>query len=453
VAHFDDPALRFSERLEIVWRIAPTALAYVVLATLDQIAGPWLAAKLYLAGWLLGLVTAERSLLRAVDAPWPDVQALAVLPFAFAWYTYMGFLPFIGTFPLFAWTLAVFLGAPRGAGRTIGLVVLQLAVFGFHVVGAAAAALGISVLAGLAWLRGDSSLPEAAGDAATSAPVALATLLFVGGANGPDVQRTADAWTDRVRAMIGFTTGALDDAASPFLVAGVIGVAAGIVLALLRTRQLPRLAVLAAILVGLGLLIPISFGSLWPAGPRLFPFALLAAIGAVRPTRPMPYFACVALIVAPAACTVWRASEPLDRQYAAYEEAARFLTPGSTFLPVVADPREGSRRIDPFWSIASVLTIRTGAIHPYLFAAPYVRTGASPLRYRWQPRIAIPYDPLGSPESYRGTSAEYEHVVLWGPLPAIAAVLGEDYEVVFDEPPLMVLRRRGDHASPPRAPP
>ena len=441
LVHANDPVLRYGEQLEIALRPLPTIASYGVLASFDAFFGPWVAAKLYLACFVIGLFFSAAFYLRSAGSPRPVGLAVVVLPLVFSWPVYMGFLPFIATLPIYLILLGVHLRQQARSRRVALLIALQLLLFGFHVVGAAVGAFSVAVLSGIAWLRKRCTMSELVLDLLSCVPVTAATIAYLL-KGGPKIVVPSSSGLERFKAMLGYTAGSLHDSVQALLLLGIASLAAAGLALAWRRRCRVEIAVLCGLLFALGLALPVSLGSLWPAGPRLMPYALLASVGLLATCRLAPLAAAVGLVLVPSAWLTWHRSVEINADYSHFREAARFLAPGSDFLPVFADLRAGSSSIQPFWSLPSALTIETGAIHPYLFATPHVTTGASPLKYRHRQGFAFLYEDHVDPARYRGASRDYESVVLWGDLPSVASILSEEFDTVLDDPPLRVLHRR-----------
>ena len=432
---YGDPAFHFPDYFGIEWHMSPGALCYVLLAGLQKLATPFGAARAYLTLFVVATYAAIWSLAKVTGHAEPRVPALVSLPLAFCWYVYMGLLPFLMTIPLFALAMAVWFGAWRARFKVPTLWVLLAALFGLHVVGAAAAAAAIAVAASSEFVMRRRDARRLLWAGLSVAPVPLLVGVYVLGKNAPAPKPQYAGLVSNAVDVIRYTCTSLDDRASVLMLLwlGFLGVVL-IVRRRALVAQLPAVLA-AATLVVLAVVIPSNLGSLWPAGPRLFPFALVLLIVSVPWTRfarwALPGMG-LALLGGLCAFTVQHAMA-LDGPFRDFLGPASSVQQGKRVLPILADPHEGSRWVDPFWSLASAYTVMRGGSNPYVFATPYVKTGASPLRYlspETDLRYAFLYDRNRGPEDYRGVSAVYDYVLLWGDSPAIAEVLGAEMTVV-----------------------
>ena len=161
-------------------------------------------------------------------------------------------------------------------------------------------------------------------------------------------------------------------------------------------------------LVVLAIAMPTSLGSLWPAGPRLLPFALILLVVCLpwaRLPRRWVSGVCLALIVGLSAFTV-RHLVILERGLDDFLGGVRFVEPGSSILPILASSYDASMGVDPYWALISAYTVLNGGSHPYIFASPHIMTGASPLKYRrtTDRDFAFLYEPTHPAEDYTGVS-------------------------------------------------
>jgi hypothetical protein len=216
-------------------------------------------------------------------------------------------------------------------------------------------------------------------------------------------------------------------------------------------RTAPRdLLLLTASLFAIGLSMPIAIGILWPAGPRVFPFAFLAGLGLLPQTQRAARIglAPTALVLAAAVPFLVSKSVEINRDYDAFLAAAPQLESGKKLLPIVVDPYAGARQVYPFWSIASMYSTLRGGGNPYVFASPYWKTGGAILAYR---RYAedFPYcyqyeeQPLPRYEAdVDGISRSYDYVLVWGEAARLRTLLAERMDVVSDDGALALFRAR-----------
>ena len=95
---------------------------------------------------------------------------------------------------------------------------------------------------------------------------------------------------------------------------------------------------------------------------------------------------------------------------------------------------------------AAALSIYRGGATPYVFAAPYIKTGASLLRYREEFGYAFLYGPLRPARDYRGVGRQYDYVLVWGIDTDLNAVLAQELTLRHRYGPLrLYASARGDH--------
>jgi len=426
VSDSSDSSLAFARYFNVQWSFAPGSLFYLLLSQLQGVVGPFWDAKVFLSLWVLALWTSGWIAGKAVGQTDPWVAALGTLPLAFSWYVYMGLLPFILTFPLFLLTVSAWCGA-RGNRQLILTALCLVCLFLSHAVGAAAGLLAIAVIAlstvtRETWLRSIARLSIAA------APVVVLLVAYVLGDRAPTVRVVTLNPLVNVVDLCKFTVTTLSTATGLLVLVwltGVLSVALGALRAR-STRLWPFLGA-AATLVLVAMVIPSSLGSLWPAGPRLVPFALLLIVVALPWSR-HPRVVVLPLLIALLSGMgffTYRHAGRLNRDFRDFLSICDLVAPGSRLLPILLDPNEGSRWVAPFWSLGSACTVRRGGTNPYVFAAPYVKTGASPLAFRrpGDRQYAFLYDRLGPASRYRGVSAFYDYVLLWGESSEIDTVL------------------------------
>lgn len=427
ISDYNDPLLRFSDYFTIEWRMAPTSLFYLLLVGLQKIFGQFWDARIYLTLWVAvtWFSVGYLAKVRGEDDPW--IAPLVVLPLAFNWYVYGGTLPFLMTLPLFALAVAIWFGDWKPPVKIALLWILFVLLFGFHVVGAAAAAAAI-VLGAIAKVlmdRGDWRQLIWAG--LSVIPVPLLTGFYLFGRHAPKAKIEYSSLLSQVVDVVKFTCASLDDVAAALLLLwlGLLGLVTA-----LRWRDLiaanPAI-ISAAVLAGLAIVMPGTLGSLWPAGPRLMPFAIVLLSVSVRWAelrRGVVTISCVVLLAGMSFFTTRHAIE-LDRGFRDFLSAVDIVQPGKRILPILIDPHEGSRWTAPYWFLISVYTVMRGGSNPYVFADPHVKTGASPLKYRHP--IGYPfaflYERNRGADDYRGVSDYYDYVLLWGTAPSIEAVL------------------------------
>lgn len=454
LSHFHDGMLQYSKFFDLDLSPRPCLLFYFLLALLDLIVGPFAAAKFYLVGYVVALWSAEWYFLRKSGHDAPALVALAALPLALSWFVYMGFLPFIGTFPLYALLLGWWLGTGTGPRRVFVGCLILLVLYGFHLVGAVVGAFSIGVISLLRWMTGRFTRKQMLLDLSAILPLVLLFLAYAFRPGRPAVSFPYYGMIHQIKAMIGYNCFSLANAATWCSLGGFAALAVGALFVWYRKRERMELAVLVVLLCVIGLLMPVSLGGWWPAGPRVVPFAVLAVLGTLKLERVgvRVLVALVLLILSSESLLTVRQSRAIDREYAVFLSGIPAVPLGSKILPIVIDPLVGGH-ISPFWSIFAAYTIERGGSNPYVFAAPYIRTGASPLRYRADQSYGFSflYNPTVEAKYYRGVSSNYDFVLMWGKSPTVASVLQLEMSDWFRNPPLQIFRsdhRIGDNPPP-----
>lgn len=434
ISDYEDPSLRFFDHFTIEWAMAPTALFYALFVPLQKLVGPFWDARLYLTFWVasMWLSTWYLARVRGQSAPW--IAAIMALPLAFSWYAYKGFLPFLMSMPLFALTLALWFRDTRRPVKILSVWTLLSITFGFHIVGAAAAAAAIliSAFTEALFFRARRSAMGLAVIAVS--PVPLLSMPYLLGESRPSTSPEYAGFLGNVVDVLKFTVTTLNDAAALLLLIWVC------LLGLLSLVWWRRMANALPTLLGAGGLallsatLPTSLGALWPAGPRLFPFAIVLLIVSLPWHEMRRSFLAgwlLAFLFALSTITTQH-TLALDKDLRNFLSGLDVIKPGGRILPILVEPDRGSRWVDPFWSLISAYTVEKGGVHPYVFAAPHVATGASPIKYRFpsERTFAFLYDPVDSNHLYKGASESYDYVLLWGASPAIESVLSQEMQEV-----------------------
>ena len=338
--------------------------------------------------------------------------------------------------PLFTLTAAVWFGAWRPVAKVLLLWLLLALLFGFHIVGAAAAAAVILIGActQVFLLRDDRRQLLCAG--VSVIPVLLMTGVYLLGQQAPKAKIGYLDIVNQVVDVIKFTCASMNDVAAALLLLWFCSL--GLVL-VCRWRDLigePQMFISAALLVGLAVAMPGALGSLWPAGPRLMPFAIVLLIASVRWAElhlVLVAVSCIVLLAGMSLFTARHAIE-LDRGFQDVLGAADIVKPGKRVLPIAIDQNLGSRWTTPYLHVAAIYTVIRGGSNPYVLADPHILTGASPLKYRNaldDRQFAFMYDKTKGAADYRGVADYYDYVFLWGTSPAIDAVLGAEMSKMY----------------------
>jgi hypothetical protein len=447
VAAYSDAGLQFSDYFTVEWAAAPTALFYLLLVPLQKIVGPFADTRIYLTVWVALTWWSAICLARALRRRDPWLAGLVSLPLAFCWYAYNGFLPFLMSLPLFALSVAVWYGNWKAPVRTLVLALLLLALFGFHIVGAAAAAAVICTGELVRVWQDKRRLRDALWSGAAVAPLAIVTLMYLLGRQSPTSRLGYRPLLEQVVDVVKFTCATLDDSAGILMLAWLVAVALAAVVRWRRLAAEPALVAGATLLLVLSAALPSSLGALWPAGPRLLPFVLLLVVAAVpwaEFRRSTVVAASVVLLCGLSLFTTRKALE-LGNDYRDLLGGLEMVEPGKRALPIITDVNLGSRWTKPFLHVGAIQTILRGGTNPYVFATPHILTGASPLAYRHDEdarAYAFIYDDDHAATDYRGVAAHYDYVLLWGAAPAIADVLDAEMSQVYSRGHVMLFARR-----------
>ncbi len=443
--HYGDSQFNYQTYFTRDFSYRTMRLAQLLLSLLERSGGAILGARLFLVLFVAALYAGTYAYLRALavnDAKW---IALATLPFAFSWPVYSGLLPYVMTFPIFAFLLAWWASRPVSVARTVVGSIILLSLHGVHLLGAVAGALAIIAWSLADTVRKQRSVRDLGMDLLTVVPVtALILAIYASSPSGGKLLYSVPL--AHIKGYIGFNCGSLAEPVVYINLAGLVGLG-WVLLQLGRRRRLdPSLALAALALAVIGFVAPTDMVKLWPAGPRLLPYAILTSLGLLHlDRRSVIYF--VVGVMSVLACdgiaTITKI-QSLGRSYRDFLSGLEHVPLGSKLLPILVDPHAGARGVDPFWSLASYYTIARGGAHPYVYAFPAYENQASPLIYR--NRDDFPYDflyrPAARPEEYRGVSAAYDIVLLWGQAPAIAGALGDEMDLLFENGDLRLYRPR-----------
>jgi len=433
LADYSDPFLRYREHFEIHWRPTATILGDLTLAGLVKIFDPLVAAKTYFVIFAASLWLTGRLYFTRLGLP--AHAAIVLFPLLHSFFVFSGFLPFIGTIALYPLLLAVLLGYRASYAKSAALAVILLALFGFHVVGAAVGCFSVVFLSidiestTLGWKDALSVVPVAGLLVyfKLTKPPGTNTLCF----HGP---------LGQVKAYIGYNTWTLSRTAgwlALLLLVGLVGVALCDVVRGCVAR--PRLLVLAAILVGIGLVMPYQIGDVFIVGSRTLPFAFIAAVGGLEWNELRLRGAAVAICAFLAISSFLNTQKILAVQdsYRVFLSGLQAVKPGSRVLPIIENIFEGGNAyIEPFAGVEDLYPMYRGGSDPYIFAEPYVKTGGNLLRLKYKPTYAYKYTTL--PPEYRGVAQDYDYILCWGALPKVKPQIEKEAPLVFQNGPLAI---------------
>lgn len=453
-----DSTLGYDKYFSVHWRFTPNVIAHSLLSCLQLYTSPFMSAKIYLSIFVLSLFFGQAYFARSVGHDNPNLIALAALPLAFSWPVYMGFLPFIMTLPLFVILLGVWHSVENPWRRFIFLALLLILLFGFHIIGSSVGAFSLLVFSLLTYYQSHSNTPLAHTrpsrryakkhvifDFLSIIPVLSLTLWFLAKEESSSLSTSFYPPFQAMKASIYYMVASLS---KPMLLLGTFGLlsmALPILVFTLRKRashscSLPLLLLSTALGV-ISVVVPIKLGILWPAGPRVLPFAYLVAIPLLTLTSrgKKIFLAGVSCYLILACIFTTRDCLELDKRYRNFLSGLHHINYQSKILPIVVDPLKGSAHTDPFWAIASAYTVYRGGSHPYVFAYPYWKTGSALLRYR--PEHEYPFAFLygdSTNSSYQGVASYYDAVIVWGENQALQSQLTVELPLLFSKPPLYI---------------
>ena len=412
---FHAPQLGFERWFEVHWASTQYVAVYFAAHLFAYLLGPVVATKAVLGASLVALPYALRALLQSLHRP--VSYALLVVPLVYNTQLVLGFLNFMLGLPLMLFGLALFVRCreqPTRA-RLVVLSVVAILCFLSHVV-----PYGMLLLGALALserrrlLRGalpfvPSLLLASAWSASTPAGKAFSTLSTSGAlfaSREPLASRIAEAsfWLNDV-----LWTHEDEHALFGTFTLLVIVVAAGVI-ARFRHRTesdvAPRLrwfALLTPLCALLYLVLPSSYGFIWPIHARFVVLAWLFAIPLLPPTPPA-----VRSAIAAAAFTlslyvthaVARAfTESAELEYAGLAHVIDQVPYGSRTAGLIYDPGSRFVRFSPFLhAVAWVQAERGGAVM-FTFAdfpaSPFTfrddnRPPRVPPRWEWLPTRVAP---------------------------------------------------------------
>lgn len=447
ISEYDNPILRFSDYFTVEWVLAPTTLFYLIFTPLQKVVGPFWDARLYLTIWVIStwLAVWHLSNVRKQDNPW--IAPLIALPITFCWYAYQGFLPYLMTIPLFVLTVAVWMGN-MGIARKIFLMwCITLVLFGFHIVGAAVAAATIIFMACIQVLSGKNDWGVFKWAIISNVPLVLVTGVYLGGNSAPKSLITYHSLPSQVFDTIKFTCTSLNSTAAALLLLWLCTLI--IILIAFRNYMSREQNILfsAAMLFFLSIAMPVSLGALWPAGPRIMPFAIVLLVVSLpweKFQKKQIILSSVTLLACLSLFTSMHA-HALDSGYRSVLAAAKHIEPGSNILPIVVDKDLGSRWTTPYLHPAAILTTTKGGANPYVPASPYVLTGATPLKFKnptKNRKYAFFHETDSKPEDYMGVGSSYNYVIMWGNSMPIEAIISGEMSILYEEGRMIIYARK-----------
>ena len=200
----------------------------------------------------------------------------------------------------------------------------------------------------------------------------------------------------------------------------------------------PRLFVLAALLVAIGLVMPYQMGAAFVIGSRTLPFAFVAVVGALswdaRRLKIATMLVCAFLVVSSALNT--RKALAVQSSYRVFLSGLPAVRFGSRILPVIGDLTQGGNMfIQPFNGIEDAYNVYRGGSNAYALALPSVGAAAS-LRTRYTPTYTSKFSK--EIPDFRGVTHDYDYIVCWDAVPAALATIEREAPLVFRNGPLSI---------------
>ncbi len=442
LANYGNSLLGYYHYFQICWRPVPTALGDLTLTAFVKVFSPIAALKAYFIVFAAGLAWTGSFYLRRVGLP--GCAVILILPLLHSFYVFSGFLPFIGSLVLYPLLLGVMTGTPAGPYKFVCLTLILVGLYGFHIVGAVVGCFSVAVCAlnlrKLSFLGLVSSHSE--------------SLLVILPSSGLIVYYAATKIHDtgrplfhtplgQIKAYIGYNVWSLSPIAS-WLFALFLAFLAGTVLWHIHAGRIVhnRLLLLSVMLVIIGCFMPYQVGAEFVVGPRTLPFALIAAVGALkwdaRLFRASVVLSCVFVAISAASNT--SNALAVQTSYRVFLSGTDAIKPGSKVLPIIEDlTLGGNQYIQPFSSIEDLYNIYRGGSNPYVFAEPYVGTGANLLRAKYAFKFLSKYT-VHEPIDYRRASEGYDYIICWGRLPTIKPEVATAAPLVFESGLLSIYR-------------
>lgn len=429
LAEHADTVLRYSDYYNVSWFPAPTYLGEWVLAVFVKVCDPAFAAKLYYIAFAAGLWLCCRFYMPRIGLP--SYGALLLFPLLHTFYAFSGFLPFVGSIAVYPLLLAVLIGHEPGWRKSFFLAGILVLLHGFHLVGVA---IGCFTVFLFAIDTSDSRRPRISWPLiAAMIPAALLMVSYFLRIPKSLTSMQFHSPLGQVKAYLGYNIWTLSSFSGwLFLLLIVTLACAAMWQAHNRTFANGRLLLLALVLVAIGLVMPYQSGNEFVIGSRTLPFALVAAIGALswnsKPLRSAIGLTCLFLLVSSVLNTQKAfAVQPAFREFLSGMPSVRL---GSKLLIMVDDVTLGGNQyINPFNSIEDAYTIYRGGSNPYVLAEPWVPTGATFLRTKYNLTYTSKY--IATVPDYHGVSKDYDYIVCWGGLADPRRVIGGEAPLVF----------------------
>lgn len=429
LADYDNPAFRYFDYFTIHWRPVPTALADLLLAVFVKIFSPIAALKAFFVAIAVGLWLSSRFYLGQVGQH--RFAVILLLPLLQSFWVFSAFLPFIGSIVLYPLLLGLLIGFPPGVTKSAWLALILVGMYGFHIVGAVIGCFTVLMFAvklerpRLLWYQMLSIVPCAGLIAyyEITKPRDTVSPMFY----GPMGQ---------IKSYVAFNVWSLSPTATWLFVAVLVFFAFAFLWHVRGGRIVYwRLIFISLLLVIVGLLMPYQMGAATYIGARTFPFAFIAAMGALkwneRLLRVSIVLVCIFLVISSALNT--SRALAVQTSLRVFLSGMAVVKPGSNVLPIIEDLSYGGNSyIQPFDGVEDLYNIYRGGANPYVFAVPFVGTGGNLLRAKYAPSLISKYSAHPQGVDYRGLSKDYDYIICWGQLPTIKRAIATEAPLVFE---------------------
>lgn len=447
IASYHDPLLRYDRHFDVIFSARPTVLSELLLAGLEAFLLPLTALKTFIAASVALLWLAAWRMLRRAGAPF--YAAVILLPLAQSFTAVMGMLPYVVSFALFPFLLAALMDSRRTPWRVAGLAAWLVLLYAFHIVGAAAGALAVVIFA-LQWKEG--KLRVAWRDLLALVPVLVLTLDFlIRRQHGQSSAFLYYPFWHHLRAYFGFNVSTLSRPASFAFMAAILLLFGAVVVQSRNGRILPKPALLAFLLIGIGFALPYKIGGWLYVGSRTLPFALIAAAASLN-LRARGWKIAVggsmALLLISSILNT-RAALKVQPLYSEFLSGMETIPHGSTILPIIEDLTLGGNPfVPPFLDIEDMYNVERGGSNPYVFAEPFrvptqaetrkpeggVMTGATLLRFKYPTLYTSKFS--STPANQRrwdleGANRIYDYFLLYGNVPGAAKAIEAQARLIF----------------------
>ncbi|MGA3128222.1 MAG: hypothetical protein ABSD13_16090 [Candidatus Korobacteraceae bacterium] len=440
INNYNSPVFQFNKFFDVEKGFHATMLGEYILALFCRYFDPFIGAKIYLTAFVVVFWSGGRRLMRVLG--YNTEFAIVFLPLAHTFLVFSGLLPFLAGIALFPFLLAFALDARSRIFRGVMIAALLVLASAFHVVAACAGILVVFVLALCAsrerrywWV-----------DLALAAPAFLMVLLTVLHRNEADNHfYWRSSLAGQIEQYLGYNAWTLSRVSSYCFVILTAILAVAVVSQVWRRKSRLTLVSLAALLVIVGIAMPVSIGDWFIVGARTFPFAAVLGIASLRLSERARkvgmMIAVVFLLISGTLNTrAVLAVQPLYRSFLAGMDSVAM---GSRILPIIGDfTLGGNQYIQPFGGIDDAYNIYRGGENPYVLASAAngggTKTTATIFRYKSFPGYAYKFS--HAPHDYHGACKVFDYAVLFDQLPEQLPGLEVGASQIFRRQDLIILK-------------